>query len=186
MTSVFVAGSRKLSRLNEQVLKRLENVVAGSYAVLVGDANGADKAVQRFLLERDYQNVTVYCSGSVCRNNLGNWKTHYVEVNPKISGRDFYTRKDVEMAAVADYGMMIWDGKSPGTINNVLELTGRGKKALVYLSSLKQFFTVSSLDDISVLLSHCSEDDFKLIARKTGLNTKLRNIAQSNQQALGF
>lgn len=186
MTSVFIAGSRKLSRLNEQVQKRLENVMAGSYVVLVGDANGADKAVQKFLFERNYRNVTVYCSGSVCRNNLGNWESHHVEVDPKISGRDFYTKKDIEMAVVADYGLMIWDGKSPGTINNVLELVKRDKKALVYLSSLKQFFAVSSLEDINQLLSHCSDDDFKLITRKTGLNSKLRDLAQSNQHALGF
>lgn len=80
MTSVFVAGSRKLGRLNEQVKERQGNVIAGSYQVLVGDANGADKAVQTFLQERGYHNVIVYCSGEKCRINLGSWPTYNVPV----------------------------------------------------------------------------------------------------------
>lgn len=61
MHSVFVAGSRALSRLNAQVKERLDNIVKQNFAVLVGDANGADKAVQRYLAERGYRNVVVYC-----------------------------------------------------------------------------------------------------------------------------
>ena len=62
MISVFVAGSRKLGRLNDQVRERLENIIAGSYRVFVGDANGADKAIQSFLSEQKYEHVVVFCS----------------------------------------------------------------------------------------------------------------------------
>ena len=61
MQYVFVAGSRALSRLNAQVKERLDNIVKQNFTIMVGDANGADKAVQRHLAERSYQHVVVYC-----------------------------------------------------------------------------------------------------------------------------
>ena len=186
MTSVFVAGSRKIGRLNDQVRERLGNVIAGSYRVLVGDANGADKAVQAFLSERQYKNVVVFCSGATCRNNVGAWPTHNVDVPSGMTGRAFYTCKDIEMAENADYGLMLWDGKSAGTLNNVLELVKRGKKALVYFSPKSIFFSISALGDIDVLLSHCSSDDREEIGKKIGLKSRIHEIAQASQCAIGF
>lgn len=186
MTSVFVAGSRKLGRLNDQVRDRLENIVAGSYQVLVGDANGADKAIQSLLSERKYENVVVFCSGSKCRNNLGGWPTHNVEVPSGVTGRAFYTYKDVEMAESADYGLMLWDGKSAGTISNVMELVKRHKRSLVYLSPKRTFISVSSLNDLEALLTNCSPDDIREIKKKVGLKSQLQQIAKSSQSALGF
>jgi hypothetical protein len=40
---------------------------------LVGDANGADKAVQRHLAEKGYRNVIAHCMAANCRNNVGGW-----------------------------------------------------------------------------------------------------------------
>jgi len=74
MTCVFVAGSRDVSRLNAQVKERLDNIVKQNLTVLVGDANGADKAVQRYLAQCGYREVVVYCM-EVCRNNVGDWPT---------------------------------------------------------------------------------------------------------------
>lgn len=95
---------------------------------MVGDAGGADKAVQKWLLEQAYSNVTVYCSGSVCRNNLGNWPTKSINVDRSLKGRDFYTQKDKAMAQVANYGLVLWDGKSQGSCNNLKELLQQNKK----------------------------------------------------------
>ena len=186
MTSVFVAGSRKLGRLNDEVRERLGNVIAGSYQVLVGDANGADKAIQSYLNEHRYQHVLVFCSGAKCRNNVGAWPTRNVEVPAGITGRAFYTRKDIEMADSADYGLMLWDGKSPGTINNVMELLKRGKKALVYLSPRKRFLSIASLNDLEALLNSCTPDDIEIIRKKVGLGSRLKEVARSNQCALDF
>src|SRR5215831_18637941 len=47
MNTVFIGGSRHVSRLPSEVKKRLDNVVASGHRVIVGDANGADKAVQK-------------------------------------------------------------------------------------------------------------------------------------------
>lgn len=186
MTSVFVAGSRQLVRLNEQVLERLRNIVTGSYQVLIGDANGADKAVQSFLFGQGYSKVLVFCSGLKCRNNLGAWPTFNVDVPKGVTGRAFYTYKDIEMAKKADYGLMLWDGKSPGTINNVAELLKRERKVLVYFSPKQLFLPVGSVCDMESLLLHCAPDDVLKIEKKVGLKDKLRKAVESEQSVLHF
>ena len=46
MNTLFIGGSRHVSRLPTDVKKRLDNVISSGHRVIVGDANGADKAVQ--------------------------------------------------------------------------------------------------------------------------------------------
>jgi predicted Rossmann fold nucleotide-binding protein DprA/Smf involved in DNA uptake len=47
MTKVFIGGSRAVSRLSEPVLARLDRrTIAKGLSVVIGGANGADKAVQ--------------------------------------------------------------------------------------------------------------------------------------------
>ena len=48
-STVFVAGSRQISRLPAEVTSRLDTMIEKGFQILVGDANGADKAVQRYL-----------------------------------------------------------------------------------------------------------------------------------------
>jgi hypothetical protein len=153
MHSVFVAGSRALSKLNEQVRERLDNIVKQNFTVLVGDANGADKAVQRYLAERGYQNVVVYCM-EVCRNNVGNWPTraHTGESSARHD-RQYYGIKDLAMAKAATWGFMIWDGTSKGTLTNVINLVSAEKKVLLYSDPKKHFFTLHTSGDIHRALS---------------------------------
>lgn len=186
MNSVFVAGSRTIGWLNDQVRERLGNVIACSYRVLVGDANGADNAGQSFLFERQYDNVVVFCSGGRCRNNVGAWPTQRVKVPSGMTGRAFYTCKDIEMAENADYCLMLWDGKSAGTMNNVLELVKRGKKTLVWLSPKGVCLSVSSLSDIEALLSQCALEDRDEITRKVGMQTQRKKMPLLSQCAIGF
>ncbi len=155
MTTVFLSGSRKISRLNDKIRNRIKNIVDQGFRVIVGDASGADKAMQTFLAERHYPNVAVYCAGSTCRNNIGDWKTQKVSVDTKLKGRAFYTQKDKVMASEADFGFVLWDGKSEGSINNIFELLNKGKKAVVYFSPRKEFFNVKSAEDIRKLMRFC-------------------------------
>lgn len=77
------------------------------------------------------------------------------------SKKDFsyYSLKDFEMAREADYGFMIWDGKSKGTLNNILNLLKDNKKTLVYYSPDKKFYTVDTFDNLKGLLR---QDDKQL------------------------
>ena len=71
MTKVFIGGSRRISRLDADVKRRIDRMIEKRLQVLVGDANGADKAVQEYLRTKDYDLVEVFCSGDACRNNRG-------------------------------------------------------------------------------------------------------------------
>jgi hypothetical protein len=153
MHSVFVAGSRALSKLNAQVKERLNNIVKQNFVVLVGDANGADKAVQSYLAERRYHHVVVYCM-EVCRNNVGNWPTHmHTGESGGRHDRQYYGIKDLAMARDATCGFMIWDGTSKGTLMNVVNLVNADKKVLLYISPKKHFFTVRAAGDLDQALS---------------------------------
>jgi probable addiction module antidote protein len=154
MNTVFVGGSRQVSRLSAQVQERLKNITSSGSHVIVGDANGADKAVQRFMLNQSYDNVTVYCSGESCRNNLGQWQTRNIQTSAKAGGFDFYAAKDREMAREADFGLMIWDGKSFGTLLNILRLIRAGKKAVLLNVPEKEAITFKTTNDWRFFITH--------------------------------
>ena len=151
MSKVFFGGSRSLSALDSAVRTRLRNVIAHGHAVLVGDANGVDKAVQSFFAEEGYRNVVVYCMEGECRNNVGNWP---VEAIHRRGKKDFayFALKDARMSLEAEYGFMVWDGESKGTLNNVLSLIEQGKAVLVYCSSTREFLQIKSTQQLERFL----------------------------------
>ena len=153
-TKVFVAGSRAVSRLNDTIRARLDHLIAREHDVLIGDANGADRMVQRYLADHGFRNVNVFCTGGTCRNNVGDWPQ--VSVAPPAgihSGFEFYSAKDREMASHATHGLMLWDGESRGTFANIRNLITGKKPVVVYLSPIKQFVNVRTLEDLSALVA---------------------------------
>ena len=158
MSKVFVGGSRQISRLSPAVRERLDRIVDKGLHILVGDANGADKAVQRHLQERGYKDVLVYCVGGTYRNNLGNWPLR--AVRPPSARKDFsyFAEKDRLMAREADFGLMIWDGKSLGTLLNVSRLVGQQKKVVVYMAHERQAMEIKTESDFTGFLSLCGDD----------------------------
>lgn len=154
-TTVFVGGSRRVSHLSAEARDRLTNIVAGGFAIIVGDAAGADEAFQRHLAAVAYDQVTVFCSGSRCRHNLAAWPTRRVEAPSSAKGFQFYAAKDRAMAREADFGLMLWDGKSPGTILNVLRLIGAGKKAVLLTVPETRTTTFKTVADWQAFLAAC-------------------------------
>ena len=59
-------------------------------------------------------------------------KSHNVYSKAKVGSRAYFTAKDLEMARTSDYGLMIWDCKSTGTLSNVIELLREKKKSVVF------------------------------------------------------
>jgi hypothetical protein len=172
MTTVFFGGSRKLTRLNTQLRERISNILSKNYCVLVGDANGADKAVQQFLAQTNYRNVLVYCMEGRCRNNIGNWQVRSVDARRSEKGFSYYALKDEEMSRNANYGFMVWDGKSKGTLNNILNLVQQRKPALVYFSPSKNFFTVKCQSDIEELIESCDPESVREFERVLKLSER--------------
>jgi adenine-specific DNA-methyltransferase len=167
MNTIFVGGSRHISRLPAEIMDRLKNVMANQHCVLVGDANGVDKAVQKFFADATYGNVMVFCTGEKFRNNLGHWPTHHVEPPKGAKGFQFYAAKDREMAAKADFGLMIWDGKSSGTLLNVLRLARAGKISVLYNAPEKKSINIAPSSWDSFLASFSDELRRDLEARAT-------------------
>ena len=155
---IFIAGSRHISRLPLEVKKRLDTMIEKRFQILVGDANGADKAVQRHFADKAYPNVLVHCMEGHCRNNLGHWATRVVQAPKGVRGFDFYSVKDRVMVDTAEYGLMLWDGKSKGTINNVVNMSKSGKPVVVYIAPTKQFLTVKVFDDLKDVLAQGDSD----------------------------
>lgn len=123
--TVFIGGSKSIKELNANVLLKLEKVVEKNHHI--GDCSGVDTLVQQYLFDCRYENVTIYVSGDAVRNNVGEWNVCHIPVKDGVSGFDFYRQKDIAMSDVADYGIMVWDGKSKGTYQNIMDLNKQGK-----------------------------------------------------------
>ena len=183
MSKVFFGGSRNLGRLNPALRTRLRNLITNKHMVLVGDANGVDKAVQSFFAEEGYRNVIIYCMDGECRNNVGNWEIKSINSGGRKKDFSYYAMKDAQASLDADYGFMIWDGESKGTLNNVLNLIQQGKSALVYRSPSREFIQIRSTDDIVSLVASCPADVVEYLNKKIKLE---KRVAASSQTALGF
>jgi len=154
MTTVFIGGSRAVSRLNAVIRNKLDDLIARECVFLIGDANGADKAVQGHLATNGYRHVVVYCMDA-CRNNVGEWPTRQLSMPGARRDFAYYAAKDHAMARDAKCGVMLWDGRIKGTLNNIQGLLRAGKKTLVYVASEAMFYKLSTDQDLETLLQRC-------------------------------
>lgn len=176
MTTVFIAGSISISRLHEKVADRINKIVSSDFNVVVGDADGADTAIQECLQRYQAAKVTVYCTGDSPRNNVSEWPVHKVASKAKVGTRAYYSAKDLEMARNSDYGLMVWDCKSTGTLSNVIELLREKKKSVVFLNKNKDFVTVSDTGGLERLLALMSDHARAKAEEKIGLTAKIARI----------
>jgi hypothetical protein len=184
MTMVFVGGSRRIIRLDAEVRQRLDRIVDKRLPVVIGDANGADKAVQRYLSERKFEPVEVFSADESPRNNVGGWPVRVIRPGHARKDFDYYASKDRAMAAAATVGLMLWDGQSRGTLMNVLRLADQSKPVVVYVQPRKGFVDVRTQSDLATLLSEVDRRLAKQLhqdAVAEGLQPGL-----GNQPALGF
>ncbi|NOT80267.1 MAG: hypothetical protein HOP07_14830 [Bacteriovoracaceae bacterium] len=173
MTTIFISGSLQIKNLDSNVLNRIDNIISSKFNIIIGDADGVDSSIQNHLVNKNYPNVTVYCSGNQARNNLGKWPVKYIETTHSVGSRAFFTAKDLALASDADYGFMIWDTKSTGTLSNVIELLSNGKKSVVYINKTKEFINVSQVNDLEALISFMSESAIEKAEIKMGLKKKI-------------
>src|SRR2546427_10286700 len=151
MKTVFLGGSRRIARLNQAIRSKLDDLVDRGLWMVVGDANGADSALQQHLADRGYERVVVYAVTGVLRNNVGHWTVRSVDAPRGARGFDLYSVKDAQMAKDASYGLMLWDGKSRGTLENVHNLLAQGKPVAVYLDPVRRFVSLRSPEDLHKL-----------------------------------
>ncbi|WP_425150934.1 hypothetical protein [Candidatus Binatus sp.] len=180
MTKVFIAGSRKISKLSVEVRQRLDEIVAKSLPVVIGDASGVDKSVQQYLHAKGYRAVEVFCSGTRCRNNVGDWPTVEVAVNSSRRDFDFYATKDVRMSDEASFGLMIWDGESAGTLMNVLRLINRNKSVVVFEAPKGRFRELKEESEWNSFFSECSDEVRGRIEKLSTSDSKVATPVQAS------
>lgn len=172
VTTVFMAGSITIRHLDSLVEARIHNIVASGFQVVIGDADGADAAIQAYLNTAGSARVTVYCSGDSPRNNRGGWPVEVVATRHAKSSRAFFAAKDLRMADVADIGLMVWDTKSPGTLRNVIELLVRKKRAVIFLDADRTFKTITRVDQLEELVLCMPADARQNAERKIRLTSR--------------
>jgi hypothetical protein len=151
------------------VKHRIDSIIDKGFTVLVGDANGADKAVQRYLADEHYQAVIVHCMEGNCRNNLGQWTAREVPSPRGARGFAYYSTKDKVMVDDAEYGLMLWDGESKGTLNSVINMVRQKKPVVVFFVPEKLFHNVRSADDVDELLRKCHRSAVERFERELGI-----------------
>ena len=141
---IFISGSLSIRQLPASVMKRLGAVIDKELPVVIGDAPGADAAVQRFLADCGVRHVTIFCGGSVPRHNIGIWPVRQIRADAPAGPRAFHSAKDREMCRLAGVGFVIWDGTSQGSRANIRRLCERGRYVVVYLRPEDRFVTLAS------------------------------------------
>jgi hypothetical protein len=184
MHKVFISGSMGIKNIHQDVLHRIDNIISSEYQVLVGDADGVDTSIQSYLLENGAQSVEVYCTGLQPRNNIGKWKTNNVQTKYASGTRAYFTAKDLVMAEDCDYGLMIWDTKSTGTLSNTIELLKRGKNSLVFINKEKLFVKVKTVTDLETIVSYMNESALSKADKKIGLLSSIEMF--KNEQSSLF
>ena len=177
LTTIFIAGSISITRLHPKVQKRIQNIVSSNFEVVVGDACGADTAIQECLLAYQTKSVTVYCSGESPRNNLGCWPVHAVQPSAKVGSRAYFTAKDIAMAHCCDFGLMIWDCVSTGTLSNIIELLKQKKKSVVFIDKKEEFLTISTIENLNTLISLMPSSAKQRAQEKIDLSAKIAELS---------
>ncbi|MBQ7759138.1 hypothetical protein [Anaerotignum sp.] len=176
---VFIAGPRAIKKLDEKVIKKLNTMVSKEFTILVGDANGIDTVVQNHFAQQLYKNVVVYASEGKARNNIGGWNVENVSVKKGIKGFQYYAAKDLKMAEDADCGLMIWNGESRGTLNNILNLISMDKKVMVYFQPQREFYAVKSFEDVESLINLCEQKTKELFDKLLSENKQIKEYLEN-------
>ena len=118
---IFISGSKSISMLPELAKTFIDQFIENGDEILVGDCYGIDAVVQKYLESKGFSNVTVYCSGVIPRNNFTSSAKirSCAEAAKGHTSSECHYVKDIQMANDCDQALMIWDGKSKGTAENI-------------------------------------------------------------------
>lgn len=194
---IFIGGSRIgiiQNTLPDDTKRIIDNIINKNYEILIGDADGADIAVQEYLAQHDYKNVTIYYSGEQIRNIANDsWNTKHIAVNESVdkSKRSIQAVKDKEMAKQADAGFMIWSDVyinkrfgnkcvSSGTLTNIYNLLCINKPVVVYYIPNKTIYSFNSLEDFEnklyPIIDKITQNKWQSIARKNEANKTIPKL----------
>lgn len=138
---VFISGSIEIKEIPPAVRERLKNIKENRLHVLVGDAPGIDSEIQKFFADQQYYHLTVYYIYETPRNCTSNKFVNKPVTfpeklkNKKNKERERQSYKDERMTEDSDYSLIIWDGQSKGSRDNIIRALKREQKqVVVYLN----------------------------------------------------
>ena len=88
---IFISGSKTISKLTDNMIDILDKIIKEGDTVLVRDSYSVDFAVQKYLLQNDYTDVIVYCSGEQPRNHIVGTVHSCAKEAAGLKGRAFQT-----------------------------------------------------------------------------------------------
>jgi len=88
------------------------------------------------------------------------------------------------MARETDYGFMLWDAKSKGTLSNVINLLKLNKPVAVYLSPTKGLHTLNSLQDLTKIMGTCDKSLIDTFEKLKGSSQDIQRAFWAEKGAL--
>ena len=171
--TVVLGGSRNHNQLPDEVVERLQTWINEGVDFVVGDASGIDTVFQSVLKKYKDVQVRVFTSAPHVRSNLGDWPVVPVDSGLKSRGSAMHTAKDREMTRIADSGLLTWDGRSAGTLANVIDLADQGKDTYLYVAPERSLRHVENALGITEL-AHAYPEPFAEAQKR------LRQFAKRN------
>jgi len=172
---LVLGGSRKLARIPENLVELLKDFNLENNQFLIGDAPGSDTALQQVLVRIGAKSVTVYSSAGYIRNNLGNWPSEHINSGLESKSNAVHAFKDRHMTKVADWGLMLWDCESAGTLSNVIDLVESGKFCKVWVAQDSELYTFENEISLNQWLLQYPEVTKEALKRlKTSRNRTLK------------
>mgnify|MGYP006914831736 CR=1 FL=1 len=177
---VFISGSIAIKQLAPIVLNSLVNIQNSELQVLIGDAEGVDTAVQKYLKANGYYNVVVYSIFDEPRYIASDdfmFKKIIVDKDIKCN-RLMQTQKDIAMTNDSAYSFVLWDGKSKGSHANILRSIEQNKGVKVYLNQIEDFLPPSKINtnEINYIYydnnGYTAQEIIQYINEEKGMNFK--------------
>lgn len=153
---IFIAGTHTIAELPRPVKLQISAICDKGWRVLVGDYFGLDLAVQRYLVDMHYDNVTVCAPFGRAYNNVGGWLVKYI--SPPAHPAPGITKshwKNRAMAESADCGLMVWNGGKGITLENIAYMARCHKPVTVYLAPVKKLYRLRGPGGLQKLLDLC-------------------------------
>jgi hypothetical protein len=154
MSSVFISGSIAIKTIPRSVEDSINRIIEQNIQIKVGDADGIDTMVQNYCKRKSYINVTVYSIYSSPRYRVPSFNKKYIVVDTDLKKeRERQKEKDSAMTLESDFSLVVWDGKSKGSYQNILRAIKNNKKVKVYSQSENRYLEASkvTIDDVEFI-----------------------------------
>jgi len=131
---VFISWSRSIKKLDDKILRKIDEYIDKNVVFLIWDAVWVDELVQRYLVKRGYFNVEIYTVEAKPRIlESEDFKVINFHVENK-KWRQKQKIKDIKMTELADVLLVIWDWESRWSYENILRWIKLGKKVKVFFN----------------------------------------------------